>query len=906
MAPGKVMEEVQSPDRSEIQRNLASFAALKTMSPGDLQKLAEKIIVYTFHADDQLMEKRGAGDYLYLVQSGRLQETGKDSTGVIWWQRTHDTGAAFSRQASYGGLYEETEVIGLAPGCLYAIEPSELNWIMTKVPDLRQALVREPIAARLRAMPLLAPLDDSQIRRLATLARVDEVPAGDVVCETAQTDAEAWFWFIDWGQVNVTYTQPIMADSPRTITSGNFLHNSPHVLGQIPPVKTATVLYRAKLIRLPFYEMTLLEKTEAIVNRLQPPPIIKALRSIDLLQELQDEQIQQLASITAWEHYPAPQTVSQQGVRDNALRILHRGAAVVRATDDEGRERPRDFMVPGRSYGQSSLFRQERHETTVRAVRPDSAGGTGTLLTSPIGQDDPAHADEPGATWFRVRYEDLSYLIKSDPVLWQRTNLLQRVEKERKVHRKYPWQEDDEVVRHDSHRHPIVLLKNLLAPALIVVALFVLDYGLWRLRWEVPIGALIMSGLVVVGLVVAWVVVDYLNDYFVVTSLRATAREQVFMLYEKRTEAPLDQVQDTTLNIGFFGGLIGYGDLRIKTANAAIQIKFDRVKDPAKIQGIISEHRRRLLAERFAEQRESLRIQLLKDLHLSLLSQMPDFTLPPGLKPPQRLAWWQRLFALLAQVVRIIFLPVEWLLLRPIRWLTRTLFRRRLASRKRGEEFAGGRLGSWDVTPERTVWRKHWLILFERVWESFLTWLIVVGFGVIALYKVLPIPLLAPLVLFVPATAWLWWQYEDWANDLYIVTNEKVIDIERKPFGFSEQRREASLDRIQNVVTEVPTFWSNFLNYGNVLIKTAAADEGFTFDLVADPRRVQREIMRRLSVYRTSRQQSEASAQRAQQAYFLGVYHELMEEGGKYIKDNPQPGQGRPGHRTAPRSTPGP
>ena len=189
------------------------------------------------------------------------------------------------------------------------------------------------------------------------------------------------------------------------------------------------------------------------------------------------------------------------------------------------------------------------------------------------------------------------------------------------------------------------------------------------------------------------------------------------------------------------------------------------------------------------------------------------------------------------------------------------------------------------------MWRKHWLILIERIWQSLLAWVIVTGTVVLTLTNALGFTWLAPglawlipAVLWLATTAWLWWQYEDWANDLYIVTNDKVIDIERKPFGLSEQRREAGLDRIQNVEYEIPSIWANFLNYGNVLIKTAAADEGFTFDLVAHPRGVQREIMNRVSAFRASRQQREASAQRMQQAYILGVYHELMEESGKYVK----------------------
>ena len=164
-------------------------------------------------------------------------------------------------------------------------------------------------------------------------------------------------------------------DTPNVITAGNVFHNAADRLGEIPPA-TVQAQMRCKLIRVPFSEMLVLARIPAVGGRLRLPPIISILKQVDAFHDLNKqeslsaEQYQALASITAWEHFPASQTVSQQGVRDNSLRILQRGAAIVRATDADGKERPRAFMAPGRFYGQSSLFRQERHETTVRAVRP--------------------------------------------------------------------------------------------------------------------------------------------------------------------------------------------------------------------------------------------------------------------------------------------------------------------------------------------------------------------------------------------------------------------------------------------------------------------------------------------------------------------------------------------------------
>ncbi|MBK9231820.1 MAG: hypothetical protein IPO15_13480 [Anaerolineae bacterium] len=210
-------------------------------------------------------------------------------------------------------------------------------------------------------------------------------------------------------------------------------------------------------------------------------------------------------------------------MRDNALRILQRGAAIIRTTDADGKERPRDYMAPGRFYGQSSLFRRERHETTVRAVRPDSVGSATGILTSPQGESDRAHASEPGATWFRIRSEDLIYLLHSDPggsgkiPTWSRRSRRKRRNTASTVGRTRTrcfW--------YDGHRHVIVLLRSFLIPALPVVGMILLKLILQN--WDINLTILtvaLVSGMVAAPLTV-WYVVDYLNDYFVVTSLRVT------------------------------------------------------------------------------------------------------------------------------------------------------------------------------------------------------------------------------------------------------------------------------------------------------------------------------------------------------------------------------------------------
>ena len=68
--------------------------------------------------------------------------------------------------------------------------------------------------------------------------------------------------------------------------------------------------------------------------------------------------------------------------------------------------------------------------------------------------------------------------------------------------------------------------------------------------------------------------------------------------------------------------------------------------------------------------------------------------------------------------------------------------------------------------------------------------------------------------------------------DVWIVTNERIMDVEQKTL-FHREISEISLDRIQNVTIEVPGFLATMMGFGNIRIQTAGAGE-FTISEVTD------------------------------------------------------------------------
>jgi len=78
------------------------------------------------------------------------------------------------------------------------------------------------------------------------------------------------------------------------------------------------------------------------------------------------------------------------------------------------------------------------------------------------------------------------------------------------------------------------------------------------------------------------------------------------------------------------------------------------------------------------------------------------------------------------------------------------------------------------------------------------------------------------------------YHYLDWRNDHYIVTNLRVLHVERVLL-LREDRDEAPLEHVQDVQVKQDGLWANVLNYGNVVIQTAAATEQIVFTRVAQP-----------------------------------------------------------------------
>ncbi len=83
----------------------------------------------------------------------------------------------------------------------------------------------------------------------------------------------------------------------------------------------------------------------------------------------------------------------------------------------------------------------------------------------------------------------------------------------------------------------------------------------------------------------------------------------------------------------------------------------------------------------------------------------------------------------------------------------------------------------------------------------------------------------------------------DYYLDIWIITNERIIDIEQRGF-FSRIISEHKLFRIQDVTSETHGLLPTILRYGNVHIQTAGTKQRFLFNDIPNPGQIRDMIIK--------------------------------------------------------------
>ncbi len=405
------------------------------------------------------------------------------------------------------------------------------------------------------------------------------------------------------------------------------------------------------------------------------------------------------------------------------------------------------------------------------------------------------------------------------------------------------WRAPREAVQFISRKHNIFLWLRLAVPLFTSLITMIPLTIYFVTASEKPLFIPYLMGLVGIGLLgwMAWNYIDWANDYAIITNRRVVALEKVVFIYESRQEAPLDAVLSVATNSSQIGRIIGYGNVVMRTYTGVIT--FQRLANHELVARLINEERQRAKMRSERAQKHDKEDLIRNRLGFEERKVDPFEEAKPKRKDGEA---------------------------------PRDLKSGKIA------EFLASFFHLRDEENGVITYRTHWFILLKRVWTPTLIFLILFLVQILAWAKVFtlfPASALGTFFMMVSVVLAIWWiyQYWDWRNDRYIVGQDQLVDVYKRPLG-QEQKKAAPVKNIQTVEFERLGLISLILNYGTVFIRVG--DTTFTFDYVYNPSEVQREIFERYQEFNKKQKDKEQENLRNEMAEWIQIYHQVVQNGG--------------------------
>jgi len=388
------------------------------------------------------------------------------------------------------------------------------------------------------------------------------------------------------------------------------------------------------------------------------------------------------------------------------------------------------------------------------------------------------------------------------------------------------WLAEGETVLAASRKDVNILVQALTVPA----ALAGIGAGLAIWGASAAVGTLGWAGGVLLALGLGYAVwrwLDWRNDYYLVTDRRAVWLEKVIGLYDSRQEAPLHMVLSVSVSTDLLGRSLGYGDVVIRTYTG--QLVFHNVSQPKVMDAVIEEAWRRVRQRRKREDREGVAEALRGRLEAG--------------EPP-------------TEATALPELPSE---------------------AARPQEEVGLDHWTFQVRFEQDgviTYRKHWAVLLRSIALPSGLVLLLTGVLGAGLGGLLQMPAWGNWVvgfLLIPAFGWWVYRYVDWANDLYQITPEQIVDVYKRPLA-RELRKVAPLENILGTQVQRRGLIGLLLDYGDVVAEVGTAQ--FTFEGVYHPAQVQQDIVRAQETLVERRREAARLQRRGELVEWFGAYHE--------------------------------
>jgi len=215
-ALSRALSEHLSPeDRSAAEERLETIALFKDLPPDVVSKVGQRLVLQHYPQGEMVFSEGDPGDSLYIIEVGEVKlaaETpGGDST-VAWLE----AGDSFGEMALMTGKTRSVKALAMADTNLWVLYKNDYDELMVEHPAISVALGKvlterlmegfqeaRPKATlmRMRELPLLAELPDSELEDVTRRLQPVEVAAGDVLFSQGEPGDK--MYFIESGQVEL-------------------------------------------------------------------------------------------------------------------------------------------------------------------------------------------------------------------------------------------------------------------------------------------------------------------------------------------------------------------------------------------------------------------------------------------------------------------------------------------------------------------------------------------------------------------------------------------------------------------------------------------------------------------------------------------------------------------------------
>ena len=396
----------------------------------------------------------------------------------------------------------------------------------------------------------------------------------------------------------------------------------------------------------------------------------------------------------------------------------------------------------------------------------------------------------------------------------------------------FKWRQPAETVYLLLRRHPFFLWVKLI-PLVFISLLAFSGLLLAAFTTRNPIMWIVLASFVLLfGFVIClWEIFAWLNEYFILTKDRVLVQKLLIGVFDSRQETPMNAILSVGLNTSFMGRLIGYGAVTARAYTGNLEI--NRLPGPDLVYPYLEYRRKCILADQHRQEKEAM-TSLLEN---RFYPERTRETRPaqPEAVPPAAVNYYADSFSDL--LARFFTLRLE----------------------KDGA----------------VIYRTHWWILLKKLFLPTLLLILVVvtAFARFASLFAVDAVLVYIFAIIAALIGWGWWFYEyfDWRNDVYIITTDQLVDVNRRPLGL-EDKKSAPIKNIQTVEYQRSGIIGMTLNFGTVKIQIG--NEELTFDNVYNPSAIQIEIFNHLHEFTEHSRKMEQKRMAEWFSTYDGIRHE--------------------------------